>query len=486
VMRRRLSALALVIVVLLGGVPFEAGNASANAPVPTGRIVYQGTDRALHIAQADGSGDNIIPTREQIFTPRWSPAGDRIVYNDELADAPFVGQLMVLDPATGTKRVLVVAEARDPSLDIYWSYLQPRWTSDGSAIVYIRSGGSRLTTVMRVPANGGTPEELFDGTSSTRFDLSPRDGRFALSDDAFAEEAVQGSRLVLISPEGYLQRTLLPRSGAYYFQPTWTPDGSGIVVRRQATRDSATAALVLINAETGAQRELGTVASGSSFTFSPDGTWIALAAGDTKRLSLIALDTFKEGAVLGQGASPSWEPALPTRTFPETGFGVGGRFLAYWSANGGLSLYGYPLTGEVRERLDDGKEYTVQYFERARFEYHPEQSDSRYQVLLGQFGRRIHPADPAAAPLVGGNYFPETKHNLQGRFQEYWRAHGGLPQFGYPLTEEITETLEDGKQYTVQYFERARFEYHPENGDPQYQVLLGQFGRRILAEAKPR
>jgi hypothetical protein len=31
----------------------------------------------------------------------------------------------------------------------------------------------------------------------------------------------------------------------------------------------------------------------------------------------------------------------------------------------------------------------------------------------------------------------------------------------------------------VQYFERARFEYHPENPAP-YDILLGQFGRQIL------
>ncbi len=59
-------------------------------------------------------------------------------------------------------------------------------------------------------------------------------------------------------------------------------------------------------------------------------------------------------------------------------------------------------------------------------------------------------------------------------------ANGDLAQFGYPLTEEITERLEDGNDYRVQYFERARFEHHPENPDPQYQVLLGQFGRHIL------
>jgi hypothetical protein len=66
-------------------------------------------------------------------------------------------------------------------------------------------------------------------------------------------------------------------------------------------------------------------------------------------------------------------------------------------------------------------------------------------------------------------------------FLAYWNTHGGLAQFGYPLSEEFSEQLEDGQTYTVQYFERARFEWHPENADPQYQVLLGQFGRRVLA-----
>jgi len=47
------------------------------------------------------------------------------------------------------------------------------------------------------------------------------------------------------------------------------------------------------------------------------------------------------------------------------------------------------------------------------------------------------------------------------------------------LTEEFTETLEDNKPYTVQYFERARFERHLENAAPNT-LQLGQFGRRIL------
>jgi len=38
----------------------------------------------------------------------------------------------------------------------------------------------------------------------------------------------------------------------------------------------------------------------------------------------------------------------------------------------------------------------------------------------------------------------------------------------------------DGKEYTVQYFERARLEYHPENAGTPYVVLLGLMGTEVL------
>ena len=160
-----------------------------------------------------------------------------------------------------------------------------------------------------------------------------------------------------------------------------------------------------------------------------------------------------------------------------------GVFLDYWEEHGGLTINGYPLTDQLAETLEDGETYTVQWFERVRLEYHPENA-GQYRVLLGQFGLRIHPADPPVAPSGAGTYYEETGHNIGGAFLAYWRNYGGLAQFGYLLTEQFTERLEDGNAYTVQYFERARFELHPEN-QPPYDVLLGQFGRRILAELPP-
>ncbi len=75
-------------------------------------------------------------------------------------------------------------------------------------------------------------------------------------------------------------------------------------------------------------------------------------------------------------------------------------------------------------------------------------------------------------------YFPQTGHNVGAPFLKYWRAHGGLAVYGYPITEAFQEKSElDGKTYTVQYFERARLESHPENAAP-WDIILGQLGRK--------
>jgi acetyl esterase/lipase len=173
----------------------------------------------------------------------------------------------------------------------------------------------------------------------------------------------------------------------------------------------------------------------------------------------------------------------PPRHFPETNKSLRGDFLRYWQDNGGLPQQGYPISTELQEQSDtDGKIYTVQYFERAVFELHPENPPTS-RVLLSLLGNfQYQAAYPSGAPnqlpniSPGSILFPETGKRLGGRFLQYWQTHGGLPQQGYPISEEFTETSAlDGKPYTVQYFERAVFEYHPENPPPN-DILLSQLG----------
>ncbi len=72
--------------------------------------------------------------------------------------------------------------------------------------------------------------------------------------------------------------------------------------------------------------------------------------------------------------------------------------------------------------------------------------------------------------------FSETGHKLGGVFLDYWKTNGGLAQQGYPISDEFQEKSDlDGNTYMVQYFERAEFEYHPENQPPN-DVLLSQLG----------
>lgn len=184
--------------------------------------------------------------------------------------------------------------------------------------------------------------------------------------------------------------------------------------------------------------------------------------------------------------STTFEVVLPERRcFTETGQCMQGRFLRYWYTHGGLPFNGYPLTGEFMERLGDGNEYQVQYFERTRLEYHPENLPP-YDILLGQFGRYIHPLDPPVSQKANASYFPQTGHNVEGPFRNFLVGAGesglGIEYFGYPISEAFEQRLEDGNIYTVQYFERARLEIHPEIRPGA--ILLGQFGRRILEESR--
>jgi hypothetical protein len=184
-------------------------------------------------------------------------------------------------------------------------------------------------------------------------------------------------------------------------------------------------------------------------------------------------------------AQPNSAPVVPgsgSRTYGATGKAVSGIFLQYWDKRGGLMQQGLPISNVMRETSAlNGKAYTMQYFERAVFEYHPENKPP-FDILLSQLGtfqlKQKYPngAPNQAANKTNGQYFPETNHWVGGSFLTYWKEHGGLAQQGYPLTEEFQERSDlDGKTYTVQYFERAVFERHLENKSP-FDVLLSQLG----------
>ena len=103
------------------------------------------------------------------------------------------------------------------------------------------------------------------------------------------------------------------------------------------------------------------------------------------------------------------------RLFGETGYTVAGPFLSFWEANGGLDVFGLPLSAPAWEYVG-AQMAEVQYFERARLEYYAG-ADPASAVQIGALGRDLAllrglptaPVDPAGALVVdtSGQPLPE-------------------------------------------------------------------------------
>lgn len=181
--------------------------------------------------------------------------------------------------------------------------------------------------------------------------------------------------------------------------------------------------------------------------------------------------------------------AQNSRTFPQTNRTVENAFLDFWNAKGGLEVFGLPLSPVYINRNDR----LQQVFERAVLEWHPE-NDQPNRVQLLQLGnsyinslsyRDEQGMEQRSAPLLRGERpracgsaavcetFAATRHTAQGAFLSFWRDHGGLEIFGYPITEEFRVNSDNGR-YTSQFFERVLLEYHPEIGGGT--ILIARLG----------
>ncbi|WP_129670483.1 hypothetical protein [Candidatus Chloroploca sp. Khr17] len=195
---------------------------------------------------------------------------------------------------------------------------------------------------------------------------------------------------------------------------------------------------------------------------------------------------------VAQPSVPNTFPPFQARYFSETGQAAVNGFLEKWrNTPNALFVLGFPISAPFIEEsfTNPGQYYRVQYFERAVLEEHPEnfgQQGNRFYVLgrlMGQQLARGRENEAAFQPVGNpgdGTWFAETNHTLRNSpapFRDFWQRNGGLEVFGYPLSEQFQEVNQaDGQTYWVQYFERQRMEWHPNQPDPRYRILLGLLG----------
>jgi len=157
--------------------------------------------------------------------------------------------------------------------------------------------------------------------------------------------------------------------------------------------------------------------------------------------------------------------------FPETGHWVTGELLTFYQrVKDPLLLYGYPITDAFQDPLTG---LTVQYFQRARFELHIEAADGQ-RIQLSPLGYNLYETGtpvPLSTDTPACRYFAQQKHYVCYTFLSFFDKNGGVAQFGNPISD-----FEQKDNLYVQYFEKARFEWHPELPAGQW-VVLSDLGR---------
>jgi hypothetical protein len=189
------------------------------------------------------------------------------------------------------------------------------------------------------------------------------------------------------------------------------------------------------------------------------------------------------------GEVPDTLPPFTSQYFQETQHAAMNSFATFWQRTpNALFVLGYPISQPFIEEsfTNPGEYYRVQYFERAVLEEHPENAGTQYYILGRLMGNQIIKGRENEAPFLpvgdpgDGTFDNATGHTLRdgpAPFRSFWLSNGGLEVFGRPKSEQFQEVNQaDGNTYWVQYFERQRMEWHPNEPDPRYQILLGLLG----------
>ena len=173
------------------------------------------------VANVDGTGvREVTSPLVDAYGPRWSPDGSSIVYQGRDAASIGVGDIFVLDLATGTSRQVTDLGQQQHQ----WWFLSPSFAPNGRSIIFHRprEQGPLVWDLWSVPATGGEASLVRRNAGFGVY--SPDGGSIAYLSPIGSD--FTGTDLMVVGVGGGTPRALVAGAGIQW--PRWSPDGTRI------------------------------------------------------------------------------------------------------------------------------------------------------------------------------------------------------------------------------------------------------------------
>ena len=252
------------------------------------------TKADLWLVHPDGSGLRQITSdpAEEIY-PRWSPDGTRIVYNKRIA--PGILGIMVMN-ADGTGSRLISPSSQ--------SCVKPSWSPDGSQFAF-HSTASGNTDLWVINADGTSLRRLTTDGGSDRDPVWSPDGLKI----AFRSNRSGANHVCTINPDGSGFTDLTPDGEA--INPAWSPDGNKLAFHGK--RGTPLPELFVMNTDgSGVTQVTSNTTEDYTAGWSPNGLELVFnrVAGGTSAIYIIGVNGANErrlGTIVPNDTLADWK-----------------------------------------------------------------------------------------------------------------------------------------------------------------------------------
>ena len=128
--------------------------------------------RILVTDAADGSQQYLTPLGRASIQPAWSPDGKQIAFvsKPDIGDGPG-GPGTMLEEMASDRRIWIMnadgSAQRPLTGDPSYRDEYPRWSADGSQLLFARMDSDRLASLWLMPSSGGPPQQVVDRIGSS-------------------------------------------------------------------------------------------------------------------------------------------------------------------------------------------------------------------------------------------------------------------------------------------------------------------------------